>query len=210
MRRSNAYAVVSALRERGFQRVADDHIPDDSAKLRARLRFHLETHDVLVLSGGVSVGRFDLVPKTLEELGVRTVFHKLAQRPGKPMWFGVAPSGAAVFGLPGNPVSTLVCLSRYVIPAIAEAMGTRRSAPERLALAAPGTHDLPTLPAFCARNGTTGASNHAAARAATTNRRRTGLMRTRSRNVWSRPRAPRSRASAMQRPPTCATPRRST
>jgi molybdopterin molybdotransferase len=149
VRRSNAYAVVSALREHGFQRVADDHIPDDSAKLRARLRFHLETHDVLVLSGGVSVGRFDLVPKTLEELGVRTVFHKLAQRPGKPMWFGVAPSGAAVFGLPGNPVSTLVCLTRYVLPALRGALGQNQPAVPRMALGAsvtvtpPLTHFLP-------------------------------------------------------------------
>ena len=60
------------------------------------------------------------------------------------MWFGIEPQGQAVFGLPGNPVSTLVCLIRYVIPAIAEAMGTKRSPPERLALAAPVTfqHEL--------------------------------------------------------------------
>ena len=93
------------------------------SELRARLRFHLETHDVLVLSGGVSMGRFDLVPKVLEELGVRTIFHKVAQRPGKPLWFGVAPSGAAVFGLPGNPVSTLVCFTRYVLPALLGSLG---------------------------------------------------------------------------------------
>ena len=83
------------------------------------------------------------------ELGVQQVFHNIAQRPGKPMWFGIGPQGQAVFGLPGNPVSTLVCLIRYVIPAIAEAMGTRRAAPERLALAAPVTfqHAAHVLPA---------------------------------------------------------------
>ena len=123
VRRSNAYAIVSALREHGFQRVADDHIHDDMQELRERLRFHLETHDVLVLSGGVSMGRFDLVPRVLEELGVRAIFHKVAQRPGKPLWFGMAPSGAAVFGLPGNPVSTLVCLTRYVLPALRGSLG---------------------------------------------------------------------------------------
>ena len=139
VRRSNAYAIVSALRERGFQRVADDHIQDDSQELRERLRFHLETHDVLVLSGGVSVGRFDLVPKVLEELGVRAIFHKVAQRPGKPLWFGVAPSGAAVFGLPGNPVSTLVCLIRYVLPALCGSLGQDPPPAERIALAAPVT-----------------------------------------------------------------------
>ena len=139
VRRSNAYAIVSALRERGFQRVADDHIQDDSQELRERLRFHLETHDVLVLSGGVSMGRFDLVPEVLEELGVRAIFHKVAQRPGKPLWFGVAPSGAAVFGLPGNPVSTLVCLIRYVLPALCGSLGQNPPPAERIALAAPVT-----------------------------------------------------------------------
>ena len=139
VRRSNAYAIVSALREHGFQRVADDHIRDDVGELRARLRFHLETHDVLVLSGGVSMGRFDLVPQVLEELGVRTVFHKVAQRPGKPLWFGVAPSGAAVFGLPGNPVSTLVCLTRYVLPALRGSLGQSPGRSERMALSAPLT-----------------------------------------------------------------------
>jgi len=139
VRRSNAYAIVSALREHGFQRVADDHIRDDVEELRARLRFHLETHDVLVLSGGVSMGRFDLVPQVLGELGVRTVFHKLAQRPGKPLWFGIAPSGAAVFGLPGNPVSTLVCLTRYVLPALRGSLGQSPQPVQRMALAAPVT-----------------------------------------------------------------------
>ena len=135
VRRSNAYAIVSALREHGFDRVADDHIQDDRDELRERLRFHLETHDVLVLSGGVSMGRFDLVPAVLEELGVHAIFHKVAQRPGKPLWFGVGPSGTAVFGLPGNPVSTLVCLTRYVLPSLNGSLGQQPLPPERVALA---------------------------------------------------------------------------
>jgi molybdopterin molybdotransferase len=141
VRRSNAYAVAATLRKRAFVRVGDDHVLDDAEMLRERLALHLTTHEVIVLSGGVSMGKFDLVPKVLMQLGVQEVFHKIAQRPGKPMWFGIGPQGQAVFGLPGNPVSTLVCLIRYVIPAIAEAMGTRRAPPERLALAAPVTLD---------------------------------------------------------------------
>jgi len=137
IRRSNVYAIVSALRRQGFQRVADDHVLDDEAQLRERLKFHLDTHDVLVMSGGVSMGRFDLVPRVLNELGVHVIFHKVAQRPGKPLWFGVAPSGAAVFALPGNPVSTLVCLARYVVPALFAAMGQTPAGPEKMALAAP-------------------------------------------------------------------------
>jgi len=143
IRRSNAYAIAAGLRLHGFQRVADDHIADDAAELRRRLKFHLETHDVLVLSGGVSMGKLDLVPKVLEELGVRCVFHKVAQRPGKPLWFGIAGSGAAVLGLPGNPVSTAVCVSRYVLPALAASQGQTPSRPERMALGAPVTSDLP-------------------------------------------------------------------
>ena len=136
VRRSNAYAVAATLRRRGFGRVGDDHVPDDETLLRKRLELHLTTHEVVILSGGVSMGKFDLVPKALMQLGVEEVFHNIAQRPGKPMWFGVGPQGQSVFGLPGNPVSTLVCLIRYVIPAIAEAMGTKRAETERLALAA--------------------------------------------------------------------------
>ena len=143
VRRSNAYAVAATLRKRGFGRIGDDHVLDDEDMLRERLTLHLTTHEVIILSGGVSMGKFDLVPKVLVQLGVKEVFHNIAQRPGRPMWFGIGPRGQAVFGLPGNPVSTLVCLIRYVIPAIAEAMGTRRTPPERLALASPVTFQPP-------------------------------------------------------------------
>ena len=139
VRRSNAYAIAAALRLHGFQRVADDHIVDNPADLERRLKFHLETHDVLVLSGGVSMGKLDLVPKVLDTLGVRCVFHKVAQRPGKPLWFGVAGTGAAVLALPGNPVSTAVCVSRYVLPALAASQGRTAPVAERIALGEPFT-----------------------------------------------------------------------
>ena len=82
--------------------------------------------DVLVLSGGVSAGKFDLVPQVLAELGVEQVFHKIALRPGKPLWFGIKRDGdrrVLVFGLPGNPVSSLVCFELFVRPAIAALAG---------------------------------------------------------------------------------------
>jgi molybdopterin molybdotransferase len=137
VRRSNAYAVVSALRCRGFERVGNDHIPDDEKTLCERLAQHLCASDVLILSGGVSKGKFDLVPQALKSLGVTEVFYQVAQRPGMPMWFGLAPGGQAVFGLPGNPVSTLVCLIRYVVPAMAVAMGAARLSAQPLPLAVP-------------------------------------------------------------------------
>jgi molybdopterin molybdotransferase len=137
VRRSNAYGITASLRQHGFARVADDHVRDDEAQLTERLGFHLRTHDVLILSGGVSMGKLDLVPRVLEKLGVGMVFHHVAQRPGKPMWFGVSQTGPAVFALPGNPVSTLVCLSRYVLPALRAAMGQAASEPPRIAITAP-------------------------------------------------------------------------
>jgi molybdopterin molybdotransferase len=134
IRRSNAYAVAAALHEHGFVRVADDHLPDEHTRLHERLNFHLRTHEVLILSGGVSMGKFDLVPQVLTELGVHCQLHGIAQRPGRPMWFGTTTSGRAVFALPGNPVSTLVCLSRYVLPALYAAMGQTLDTSERIAL----------------------------------------------------------------------------
>lgn len=82
--------------------------------------------DILVLSGGVSAGKFDLVPDVLGALDVRMVFHKIALRPGKPMWFGVKDDGqqrTLVFGLPGNPVSSFVCYEIFVRPTIAALAG---------------------------------------------------------------------------------------
>jgi len=137
VRRSNAYAIASALRARGLDRIGNDHIPDDEAILTERLHQHLNSREALILSGGVSHGKFDLVPKVLKHLGVRQVFHEIAQRPGMPMWFGVGPTGQMVFGLPGNPVATLVCLIRYVIPGALTAMGWRGRPQEQIALAAP-------------------------------------------------------------------------
>jgi molybdopterin molybdotransferase len=136
VRRSNSYALRGALTLRGFQRVADDHLPDDPAVLEARLAAHLATHDVLVLTGGVSMGRFDHVPSALRNLGVEEVFHKVAQRPGKPLWFGISPAGQTVFGLPGNPVSSLVCLLRYVLPGLYAMMGAPAQRVEAVMLGA--------------------------------------------------------------------------
>jgi molybdopterin molybdotransferase len=83
-------------------------------------------HDVLLLSGGVSVGVHDFVPQTLAALGVKEVFHKVQLKPGKPVWFGVSESSGRrtlVFGLPGNPASSLVCFHLFVQPAICALSG---------------------------------------------------------------------------------------
>jgi len=137
IRRSNAYAVSGLLRRRGYAAVADDHLADDPELMKRRLAQHLETHDVLLLSGGVSAGRFDHVPTVLGALGVERVFHRVAQRPGRPLWFGTTATGRAVFGLPGRPVSTLICLVRYVLPALLLLQGATSPTTPVLPVASP-------------------------------------------------------------------------
>jgi molybdopterin molybdotransferase len=129
IRRSNAYGVAAALRIRGYAQLSDAHVGDEPARIRALLEERLGSHDVLILSGGVSAGRFDYVPAALAALGVEQVFHRIAQRPGKPLWFGTRADGRVVFALPGNPVSTLVCLVRYVVPALERMRGARPPGP---------------------------------------------------------------------------------
>lgn len=135
IRRSNAYGLAAALSLAGFPPAANLQLPDREDAIASALRAALAGNDVLVISGGVSAGRFDHVPGVLASLGVRNVFHGIAQRPGRPMWFGTGAGGTAVFALPGNPVSVLVCLARYVMPALRRLAGAREPPPPRAALA---------------------------------------------------------------------------
>jgi molybdopterin molybdotransferase len=135
IRESNGPAVVAMLNQHGYTDCERDHLVDDLEILEARIAKHLDEADVLVLSGGVSMGKADFVPQVLQKLGVNVVFHKISQRPGRPMWFGIGPRQQAVFALPGNPVSTLVCCRHYVIPALAGASGASPGNPLFAALA---------------------------------------------------------------------------
>ncbi len=119
VRRSNAYGIIAALSARGYRDICDIHLPDDLPAMISQLAPLMDQIDVLILSGGVSAGRFDHVPNALAALGVTCHFHKVEQRPGRPLWFGADQNRRLVFGLPGNPVSTLICLTRYVLPALA-------------------------------------------------------------------------------------------
>lgn len=111
---------------------------DQADALRLKIEQGLQS-DVLLLSGGVSVGNLDLVPTVLAEAGVRTVFHGVRIKPGKPVFFGRHSRGTLVFGLPGNPVSTFACFQLFVRPAIACLLGIawreRAFRPYRLAQA---------------------------------------------------------------------------
>jgi len=122
---SNSYALRAVLEQTGLCRVNMFHFPDDPKKILKGLRFVCQDFDVIVLSGGVSMGEFDYVPKVLERMKVKKLFYKVAQKPGKPFWFGRTRDQKPVFALPGNPVSTLVCAYRYVIPYIDRACGVK-------------------------------------------------------------------------------------
>ncbi len=135
IRASNDRAIVAALQRRGCPAATRKRLPDDPDALRRSIAELHERHELLILSGGVSMGKYDYVPRILSELGMRIVFHKILQRPGLPMWFGMSADDKPVFALPGNPVSSLVCCVRYALPAIANAQGEIARPPQRAALA---------------------------------------------------------------------------
>jgi molybdopterin molybdotransferase len=135
IRSSNDWAIAAALERHCRASVTRILLKDQREVMLERIRALHDENDVLILSGGVSMGRFDLVPGVLEQLGVELVFHKIEQRPGRPMWFGMSRDAKPVFALPGNPVSTLVCLYRYVLPAIELALGRAAPEPEIVRLA---------------------------------------------------------------------------
>jgi molybdopterin molybdotransferase len=135
IRMSNGPAMIALLEQHGYTDSDHDHIVDEPELLKKRIADHLDKAKVLILSGGVSMGKADYVPQVLAELGVEVVFHKISQRPGKPMWFGMGQNGQAVFALPGNPVSALVCCRQYVVNALNAAAGLREAPPEFASLA---------------------------------------------------------------------------
>ncbi len=143
IRNSNASTVVALAREAGYDIVELGIARDEEADITTKIRQGLAA-DVLILSGGVSAGKRDLVPRALTSTGVQEVFHKVRFKPGKPLWFGKHDRGL-VFGLPGNPVSVLVCFEVFVKTAL-RARGGHRSPrpaliPARLTAPVPGAKD---------------------------------------------------------------------
>jgi molybdopterin molybdotransferase len=116
---SNLTSIVAQARAAGAEVVAAGTVADDREATREAFARAVAAADVVVSSGGVSVGPHDHVKPALAALGVREVFWRLAHKPGKPLWFGVAENGTLVFGLPGNPVSSLVCFELFLRPALA-------------------------------------------------------------------------------------------
>jgi molybdopterin molybdotransferase len=129
---SNAYSLGAQIESSGADLTARTAIPDDPAETRAALAQALEHADVVIVSGGVSVGPHDHVKQALLELGVEERFWGVRLRPGKPTWFGTR-AGTLAFGLPGNPVSAMVTFQLFVRPALAALQGSRSEAPRAVA-----------------------------------------------------------------------------
>ncbi|MBM3976897.1 MAG: molybdopterin molybdotransferase MoeA [Planctomycetes bacterium] len=139
IREGNTRFLAAALAQCGAELTEVAIVPDDPDALRARFAGALQRSDVLVTTGGVSMGKYDLVGAALEALGVVPTLHKVAIKPGKPIWFGLAPNPAGgpkpVLGLPGNPVSSLLGFELFVRPVLARLEGAPQSEQcERLSL----------------------------------------------------------------------------
>lgn len=113
IRNSNAYLIRSMLKSSGIEPRFLTHVPDDKARIKKVLENALNS-ELVIINGGVSAGDADYVPQLLENLNVKKLFHKVAIRPGKPIWVGAKPNGGLVFALPGNPFSCMVTFSLFV------------------------------------------------------------------------------------------------
>ncbi|MET0635668.1 MAG: gephyrin-like molybdotransferase Glp [Chitinophagaceae bacterium] len=126
---SNSYSLTAALREAGINHIHVLRVEDTLNSLQFQLSSVLEWSDLVLVTGGASVGDYDFVLEAATNCGVEKVFHKVKQRPGKPLYFGMK-GRVPVFGLPGNPSSVLSCYYNYVLLAIE--MLSRKKAPTRL------------------------------------------------------------------------------
>jgi len=122
IRRSNTYAIQTALAEWKVEAEVF-HFNDDEQVIREGMQDILKRFELVILSGAVSEGKFDFVPQALAAAGVKQLFHKVSQRPGKPFWFGVYPPQSVLFALPGNPVSAFLGTYRYILPWLRRSLG---------------------------------------------------------------------------------------
>lgn len=122
IRRSNTHALEAAMKLVGWSG-HQYHLRDEKESIISSLQEILTKHDVVIISGGVSKGKFDYMPEALEKVGVKKLFHQVNQRPGKPFWFGKSDQGKIVFALPGNPVSTYMCFYRFILPWMWKSLG---------------------------------------------------------------------------------------
>lgn len=119
---SNTIMLTSTLKPLGYQDITVHKVSDDYAKTVSLLDQVITNHDLVLVSGGISVGDYDFVGKALQEIGVEQLFYKVKQKPGKPLFFG-KKEDSVVFALPGNPAAALSCFYIYVYPALQKMSG---------------------------------------------------------------------------------------
>jgi molybdopterin molybdotransferase len=119
---SNSYALSAALKRAYVSEISLYSADDNLEELTSVLQEALQKHDLVLLTGGVSVGDYDFVLRAAQLLEIEQVFHKVKQKPGKPLYFG-KKGDKVVFGLPGNPSSVLSCFYQYVLPALQKLTG---------------------------------------------------------------------------------------
>ncbi|ERM80470.1 hypothetical protein P872_21590 [Rhodonellum psychrophilum GCM71 = DSM 17998] len=119
---SSSYTLKAALREMGIPVTSMPIVEDDLVRIQESIETALGNSDILLVTGGISVGDFDFVNQAFKNLGVEQLFYKIRQKPGKPLFAGKREN-QLVFGLPGNPGSTLTCFYQYVKPSILKIMG---------------------------------------------------------------------------------------
>jgi molybdopterin molybdotransferase len=152
IRNSNRWIMQSLLKGWGISPCHYEHLPDIKTVLRDSLQKVITgpssasdsaPADIIILSGGVSAGDADYVPGILEELGVQRLFHKIAIKPGKPVWCGITPGGEIVFALPGNPFSGMVGFTLLIQPYLHACFGLAAPVQMGLPLAAPKKKKTP-------------------------------------------------------------------
>ncbi len=133
IRNSNLHVIKALLKQNNIAPIFCQHIIDDEKLLEAGIKNYLDV-DILILCGGVSAGDADFVPSVLANLGVQKLFHKVAIKPGKPIWCGKKPNSAMVFALPGNPFSCLVTFTIFIQSYINKCVGLPPKANKTLPL----------------------------------------------------------------------------
>jgi len=123
LRDANGPALVAALAAMGISGAPRSIVPDNPAMIAARLKRDLLAHNVVIVTGGVSVGRYDFVPEAVRRVGGRIRYHGVRMRPGRPQLYSTLPGNRHIFGLPGNPVSVLTGFHEMVLPALARLAG---------------------------------------------------------------------------------------
>ncbi|MFN0214482.1 MAG: gephyrin-like molybdotransferase Glp [Saprospiraceae bacterium] len=119
---SNSYTLIAALQDLNIQPALVFRSADDENQISAHISAGLDHCDLIIVTGGISVGDYDLVRKSMENCQVETIFYKVKQKPGKPLFFGKRGE-KLLFGLPGNPSAVLTCFYEYIAPAIGKMTG---------------------------------------------------------------------------------------